>query len=216
MNLGRKLKLYYDTLQESLRNPVKTRSEGSLDTETGLVCIEKQRGKALFRVGFHRNQRQYLFPEETICLAHRGVLDVYLNETLLSLEDTYQHVYPFVARECMEAYCYLREKKFFPKRCTSIFEKENLVPRVSGANDLFFAYEVHGPKTTATDQNGLKKKSLLFRVVVLNTDSNVPRIGLLQRALARSDSPVKLLVVDSEGGVLPFEMSQRIAITEEC
>ncbi|OQS01944.1 hypothetical protein THRCLA_21553 [Thraustotheca clavata] len=179
-------------------NPVKTRSEATLDASNGLCTVQKQRGKSLFHVGFHEHQKLRLYPEEISCLAHRGVLDIYLDEKLLSLRQVNDILEAFVPRECREAYCFLRERKFFPTR--HISDGEIVRPQVSSSAQIHMAYDVHGSK---------KIEKPLFRVAVFSWIECMPEIASIQCAM-QDNVPLKLLVADGEGSFVSFQVGHRV------
>ncbi|OQR97777.1 hypothetical protein ACHHYP_10037 [Achlya hypogyna] len=186
---------YFNALAASEHNPVKTRSVGAMDATSGLTTVLQQRGKTLFHLGFHAQQRLHLYPEEAWCLAHRGVLDLSLQDDrtkLLSLRDVCDLVDEHVPRPCREAYCFLRDHKFFPRR------HKGVAPQVSAADVVHVAFDVFGNKKTLAP---------LFRVVVFEWDVPMPHASVLADAI--DEIPLKVLVVDAEGGVLSFEVGDR-------
>ncbi|KDO30680.1 hypothetical protein SPRG_04581 [Saprolegnia parasitica CBS 223.65] len=188
----------YTALAATESNPVKTRSTGCLNVATGVTTVLQQRGKTLFHIGFHDGQRLCLHPEEAWCLAHRGVLDVTTvdSTTALPLRDVCAHLEKHTPRACREAYCFLRDRKFYPMR-----HERTTPPPISTADAIQIAYDVYaGKKMTPWP---------LFRVAVFAWDAAMPHAMALREAMGDDDVPWKLLVVDDEGSVLSYEIDGR-------
>ncbi|RHY65516.1 hypothetical protein DYB34_010710 [Aphanomyces astaci] len=205
---------YFDALARSEGNAVKNRSDGYLIVESGTTVVTKQRGKALFNTGFSEHNNLHLHPEEATCLAHRGVLDIRLADnsssaasiSSLSLHELNDQLSVCVPRECREVYCFLKDRKFIPRRVRR--------PAVSTATHVSIAYAVHAP--------GKKSDPPLFHAVVFRMSDVMPSLDLLLSLTpTRSpevpshphnddsalpvDIPIKLFACDGEGGVIPLE-----------
>ncbi len=74
--------------------------------------------------------------------------------------------------------------------------------RVSNKEELYIAFDVYGA--------GKKTEKPIFRVAVCSFNDEMPSSKLLSDFVVENAGvPVKILVSDSEGGVLPFEMDVR-------
>ncbi|RHY64513.1 hypothetical protein DYB30_010556 [Aphanomyces astaci] len=147
-------------------------------------------------------------------LAHRGVLDIRLADnsssaastSSLSLHELNDQLSVCVPRECREVYCFLKDRKFIPRRVRR--------PAVSTATHVSIAYAVHAP--------GKKSDPPLFHAVVFRMSDVMPSLDLLLSLTpTRSpevpshphnddsalpvDIPIKLFACDGEGGVIPLE-----------
>ncbi|RHY34626.1 hypothetical protein DYB32_000782 [Aphanomyces invadans] len=218
---------YFAAITRSEVSSVKHRSEGYLIVESGLTVVTKQQGKSLFNTGFYRQNRLHLYPEEATCLAHRGVLDIRLASTevssapgsaYLSLRDLNDRLNVHVPRECREVYCFLKDRKFIPRRVQRSGTSTHR-PVLSTATNVSIAYAVHAP--------GKKSDPPLFNAVVFRMSDPLPPLdALLQLTQTRQDCelltantssscdhggspspiPIKLFACDGEGGVIALEM----------
>ncbi|CAK4657101.1 hypothetical protein LEN26_002369 [Aphanomyces euteiches] len=200
------LTTYYADLDRSETNSVKTRSVGVLHVETGLTNVTKQRGKAMFNVGHVKANTLHLYPEEAYCLAHRGVLDIFTastSATALSLREISDLLHVHVSVECRQVYCFLKERKFIPRRHRDGHNGVD-IPRVSSATQLFIAYDVYAPGAKKSDQP-------LYCAVVFRMQDPMPSTESLSVLCKGTDMPVKLFICDGEGSVLSMEVKDGMA-----
>lgn len=167
------------------------------DETTGTAIVQKACGKILHSMGYFKNSKQHLLPEEALFLVDKGSLELHLNGLPMSVQRTWttcMHTNDSLTLEEYLAYSYLRRAGYVVRRCTNFEAGDDIA-------------HVLQPSLSVWRVGGFKRREKgskpLFHVASFTFEDALPALRAVARCASISDrTRVRLAVIDRGNVVL--------------